>query len=77
MSCRVLKRGMEEFIMDELIRTARANGFDTVVGEYLPTAKNKMVADLYSRMGMQPAGGGRFTVQVKDYAMHQTYIRRQ
>ena len=77
MSCRVLKRGMEEFIMDEMIRAAGDNGFDTVVGEYLPTAKNKMVEDLYSRMGLQPVGNGRYTVQVRDYTMHRTYIRKQ
>lgn len=77
MSCRVLKRGMEEFIMDEMIRVAGDNGFETVVGEYLPTAKNKMVEELYSRMGLQPIGNGRFTVRVKDYAMHKTYIRKQ
>ncbi len=77
MSCRVLKRGMEEFIMDEMIRAAGKNGFDMVVGEYLPTAKNKMVEDLYSRMGLQSMGNGRFTVRVRDYIMHETYIRRQ
>lgn len=76
MSCRVLKRGMEEFIMDEMIRTAGDNGFDTVVGEYLPTAKNKMVEDLYSRMGLQPAGDGKYVVRVNDYIMHKTYIRK-
>lgn len=74
MSCRVLKRGMEEFIMDEIVETAKKNGFDTVVGEYLPTAKNKMVAKLYSRMGLQEVDDGRFAVKVNDYAPHSTHI---
>lgn len=77
MSCRVLKRGMEEFIMDEIVQTAQDNGFDSVVGEYIPTAKNKMVEDLYSRMGLKSAGDGRFMVEVKDYIKHQTYIQKQ
>lgn len=77
MSCRVLKRGMEEFIMDEIVGTAKRNGFERVIGEYLPTEKNKMVAALYRQMGLQEAGGGRFTVNVRDYVPHKTHIRRQ
>ena len=60
MSCRVLKRGMEEFIVNAVMNTARREGFRTVEGEYLPTAKNAMVADLYERMGFSPIGDGRF-----------------
>lgn len=77
MSCRVLKRGMEEFIMDEIVGTAKRNGFERVIGEYLPTEKNKMVAALYRQMGLREAGGGRFTVNVRDYVPHKTHIRRQ
>ena len=34
MSCRVLKRGVEEFIMDQIVELARKNGFQTVTAEY-------------------------------------------
>ena len=30
MSCRVLKRGMEEFVLNEIIKTARIHNFKTI-----------------------------------------------
>lgn len=77
MSCRVLKRGMEEFIMDEIVEAAKCNGFEIIEGEYIATAKNKMVAGLYSKMGMHAMGDGRFAVKVRDYVPHKTHIRKQ
>jgi len=51
MSCRVLKRGVEEEVLNELVRLARARQCTSLLGTYLPTAKNEMVRDFYSRMG--------------------------
>ena len=74
MSCRVLKRGVEEFIMDQIVELARKNGFQTVTAEYLPTAKNAMVSELYERMGMNKEGEGRYRVSVSEYQAHKTCI---
>jgi len=52
MSCRVLKRQVEEEVLNELARLAKARGCHRLEGVYLPTAKNDMVRDFYSRMGM-------------------------
>ena len=51
MSCRVLKRGMEQAVMDELVRRARERGITQIRGYYYRTAKNGMVADLYRTFG--------------------------
>jgi FkbH-like protein len=51
MSCRVLKRQVEEEVLNELARLARARGCARLEGVYLPTAKNEMVRDFYPRMG--------------------------
>lgn len=53
MSCRVLKRGMENFTLNTIVAYARANGFKRIVGEYLPTAKNQMVEAHYPNLGFQ------------------------
>lgn len=74
MSCRVLKRGMEEFIADTIVKKARGLGCRRVVGEYLPTPKNQMVERLYERLGFTPMGGGRYETTTKGYPMHETYI---
>ena len=51
MSCRVLKRGMEEAMMEELAKKARLAGGEKLIGYYYPTAKNGMVRDFYSAHG--------------------------
>lgn len=51
MSCRVLKRQVEEEVLNELARLARARACTRLEGVFLPTPKNEMVRDFYSRMG--------------------------
>ena len=51
MSCRVLKRGMEDAMMDTLMTEAAARGVTTVRGYYYPTAKNAMVREFYQNFG--------------------------
>ena len=51
MSCRVLKRGVEEEVLNELVRLAKLKNCARLEGVYLPTAKNEMVRDFYDRMG--------------------------
>jgi FkbH-like protein len=51
MSCRVLKRQVEDEVLNELARLARARECVRLEGFYLPTAKNGMVRDFYSKMG--------------------------
>lgn len=77
MSCRVLKRGMEQFIADSIISAAKDAGFSRVVGEYIPTAKNAMVKDLYVNMGFTPLPDGRFEACTDTYKNHDIYITEE
>ncbi|MCI9133889.1 MAG: HAD-IIIC family phosphatase [Lachnospiraceae bacterium] len=51
MSCRVLKRQMEDAMLDTLVERSRALGIRKLRGYYYPTAKNAMVKDFYSLQG--------------------------
>lgn len=53
MSCRVLKRGMEDAMMDTVMAEAAARGITAVRGYYYPTAKNAMVRDFYAAFGFE------------------------
>jgi len=53
MSCRVLKRHVEEAVFNELARLAKMRHCHRLVGVDLPTAKNEMVRDFYTRMGFK------------------------
>ena len=53
MSCRVLKRGMEDAMMDALAAKAAAAGYTALEGYYYPTAKNAMVREFYAGYGFE------------------------
>lgn len=51
MSCRVLGRGVEAASLGVLAAAATQRGARTLVGEYRPTAKNRLVRDHYANLG--------------------------
>ncbi len=53
MSCRVLKRDMELAMLDRLVERAAERGIKTIKGYYYPTAKNKMVRELFNVFGFE------------------------
>ena len=50
-SCRVLGRRVEEAILQYLVEQARRKGITSMVGRYIPSAKNGLVRDHFSRLG--------------------------
>lgn len=53
MSCRVLKRGMEQAMMDGVVKRCRERNIGHIYGYYYPTAKNNMVKNFYQEMGFE------------------------
>jgi predicted enzyme involved in methoxymalonyl-ACP biosynthesis len=58
MSCRVLKRQVEEVVLNEILRQARVRSCREVRGIYLPTEKNGIVKDLFTKFGFIPQEKG-------------------
>ena len=56
MSCRVLKRGMENFVLNHIVNFARKNEYKVIIGEYIPTEKNELVKMHYSSLGFIDIG---------------------
>jgi predicted enzyme involved in methoxymalonyl-ACP biosynthesis len=56
MSCRVLNRKVEQAVCNRLARAALDARAETLVGLYLPTARNHIVADLYAQLGFTRVG---------------------
>ena len=75
MSCRVLKRTVEEFIISKIIETAKNNGFDKVIGEYIPTPKNSMVKDIYEKMGFNRISENKFEALVDSFKYKTCFIK--
>jgi FkbH-like protein len=76
MSCRVFSRGVEEFIVNHVVDEARNRGCSRLMGEYLPTAKNEGVADLYSRLKFSPLdnNGRLWELPLAEATAHETFI---
>ncbi|MDR1288729.1 MAG: HAD-IIIC family phosphatase [Treponema sp.] len=77
MSCRVLKRGMEQFTLNTIAAWAREAGFKRLIGEYIPTAKNKMVESHYPGLGFEPLpceGRILYTLDVGAYKPKKCFI---
>ena len=77
MSCRVLKRGMEEFIVNKIVATAKDLGFARVEGEYIPTPKNAMVARLYGQHGFEDCGNGLFRADPATFVPAPNHIKEK
>jgi predicted enzyme involved in methoxymalonyl-ACP biosynthesis len=57
MSCRVLNREMELAMFDALVEQCEARGIRKIVGVYIPSKKNSMVADHYHKLGFTASEG--------------------
>ena len=80
MSCRVLKRGMENFILNTLISYAKKLGYSKIIGEYIPTPKNKIVSNHYSDLGfitIENKVNNYYELEVENYNQRKTYIKRK
>ena len=80
MSCRVLTRGVEEYLMNHVVEQARQWGLATVTASYIPTAKNAMVKDFYARFDFRKTvehADGRidWALPVAEYTPRSVFIR--
>ncbi len=72
MSCRVLGRRVEQAVLNHLAAAAGAAGAKALVGRYVPSAKNQMVAQHYEKLGFElteegPDGGKTYRLALAGY----------
>jgi FkbH-like protein len=84
MSCRVFGRQLEHEAMNIAVETACRAGARALRADYIPTAKNGVVRELYSMLGFAQSeealpqeGATRWFVQLSDYVPQPTYIARR
>lgn len=53
MSCRVLGRKVEDVTVQQMVLAAQKMGCDEIIGQYIPSAKNGMVKNLYTEHGFE------------------------
>lgn len=72
MSCRVLKRRVEEAVLGIVAGLAHSQGARRLVGTYIPSSKNGIVADHFAGLGFAALEGGpegqtRWTLDLAGY----------
>jgi FkbH-like protein len=73
MSCRVLSREMELAMFDALVEQCQARGIRRIVGVYIPSKKNSMVAGHYQNLGFAMIEGDSEIPQVWHYEVPELY----
>lgn len=78
MSCRVLKRGMENFTLNTIVNWCCEKGVKTIIGEYIPTLKNGMVKEHYSNLGFVATDKeNQWSLDVDQYVERECYIAKK
>lgn len=72
MSCRVLKRDMEFAMLDVIVEECKKRNISEILGTYIRTQKNNMVANLYAEFGFELQSGDtdnltKWRLVLKDY----------
>lgn len=76
MSCRVLKRGVEKFVLNQVVAAAQSKGLQYIIGEYIPTPKNALVKNHYKDLGFSPTESEHiWKLKVEQFIEKQNYIK--
>ena len=62
MSCRVLKRGVEAFLLNHLYAEVQRRNLTAIEGKYIPAAKNALVRDHYATLGFRQVNSPTETI---------------
>ena len=61
-----------------MVEKAKAAGYKRIIGEYLPTPKNKMVESHYTGLGftqVEGAASTQYELKVDEYKPRENFIR--
>lgn len=82
MSCRVFGRGLEFEAVNILAAMAKARNTEFITAAYFPTPSNRLIRDLYARLGFEPVsayrsdrpGETRWRLELNNFSAHETHI---
>jgi len=81
MSCRVISRRVEDFVLDQLVDAARTAEISELRGQYVPTPKNSLVSKHYEKLGFRlieerPNGSTTWELKVAEHVPSGAPIER-
>lgn len=80
LSCRVMGKNVEYAIISQIEKELAKEGFATLQGVYIPTAKNKPVEQLYDRLGYETEAGAQeerktYRIRLDDLPERELYAK--
>ena len=77
MSCRVFERGVEQFIMNNIVHFAIKNNYTKIHSEYLPTKKNMVVKNLFTKLKFKKVNKNIYSLKTKNFIKLSTFINEK
>ena len=75
MSCRVLERSFEQYIINKILKFLKEKKYKTLEAEYIETKKNLLVKDLYSKLKFSKIEDFKFFISLENFKPLKTYIK--
>lgn len=67
---------MEEFIFNKTVKLAASEGYNKIIGEYLPTLKNMLAKDIFREFGFVKEGD-KWILDIKDYSERKNFVKEK
>ena len=70
---------MENFTLNTMVEQAKAKGYNRIIGEYIPTPKNKMVELHYPHLGFKSLDDkpNLYVLELDTYQPKECYITKR
>ena len=75
MSCRVLKRTVEQTVMNHVVDNLLKLDVQTLNGQYIPTDKNKLVLNLLKDLGMSEKESNHYSLNLNNFQKLKSNIK--
>ena len=72
-SCRILKRDMESFILNTIVDKCEELNYTQIIGEFIPSTKNEIVTNHYKNLGFIK-NDNTWALKTKNYSPKNNYI---
>ena len=66
LSCRVLGLNVEQYMIAYAAAVAKRTNVKKLLGEFIPTSKNKVAADMYVKLGFKKLGDTLFCADLEE-----------
>ena len=74
-SCRAIQRGIEDLLLNEIIKDSLFKGIEKLSGFYVPTDKNGIMKNFLLNRGFSKKEDDQWELQVANYKKKKTFIK--